>query len=224
MAFYDYAQARVHILRDEYDLARNALEVALEILPDYEPAVTLLNHLTFVTRTSDGFRRLFERQERRDKARRIRLQAKLTTAAPSLSEALPLYSREVLTAMGRRIMPWGGWSSLRKAELVQELVRRRGEPETVRDVLAQLDDTERRALGEVLANGARCSGPTFPTLTTWARLLSRSITSQRRPWGGSASSRSSSRRRWTVSCCSRCLLSFGPCCGIRWPEARSSRE
>jgi Tfp pilus assembly protein PilF len=161
MAFYSYAQARIFIHQEEYEAARNALEAALEVWPGYEVAEELLERLEMVTRIKTGFRSLFEQQRKRDRARRARLQAKLSTPEPSLAEALPLYSKEVLTAMGRVVLPYGGWSSLRKAELLETLVREFNDVDIVERIVAQLSDTEREALRRVLAGGGHMSWHDF---------------------------------------------------------------
>ena len=98
---------------------------------------------------------MFEQRRKNDQAKRARLQAKLTTPAPSLSEALPLYTKGALTGMGRAVLPWGGWSGFRKAELVEELVNALGEGSIVDGIVAQLNDTDQEALREVLARGGQ---------------------------------------------------------------------
>ncbi|MFC2037256.1 tetratricopeptide repeat protein [Chloroflexota bacterium] len=153
MAFYSYTQARVSIHRKDYEAARNALQAALEVWPGYEMAEELLEHLEMVSRISTGFGSFFEQQRKRDRAKRARLQAKLSTLDPPLVEALPLYSKEVLTGMARVILPYGGWSGLRKAELLERVVEELGHADTVERLVAQLSDTERAALHQVLAGG-----------------------------------------------------------------------
>ena len=153
MAFYSCLQARVAIYEEDYEAARNALEAALEAWPGYEMAEELLERLQMISMMKTGFESYFERQHRRDQAKRARLQAKLSTLDPSLAEALPLYSREVLTAMARVILPYGGWSGLRKAELLERVVEELEYADTVERVVAQLSETEREALQQVLADG-----------------------------------------------------------------------
>jgi tetratricopeptide (TPR) repeat protein len=153
MAFYSYTQARVSIHQEDYEAARNALQAALEVWPGYEVAKELLERLEMISTIRTGFGSFFERQRRRDRARRARLQAKLSTLDPSLAEALPLYSKDVLTAMARLILPYGGWSSLRKAELLEKVVEGLKRTDIVERLVAQLSDTEREALHKVLADG-----------------------------------------------------------------------
>ncbi|MBN1217803.1 MAG: tetratricopeptide repeat protein [Anaerolineae bacterium] len=156
MAFYSYIQARILIHEEEYDAARKALEAALAIVPGYEPAQRLQEHLekmdSFLSlrKTFDSF---MEEQRERDRAKRARLQTKLTTPEPSLAKVLSLYSKDVLTGMGHVIIPGGGWSGLRKAELMGELVGALKNPANVRQMVHKLKDDERKALQQVVAVG-----------------------------------------------------------------------
>jgi hypothetical protein len=153
MAFYSYTQARVSIHQEDYESARNALQAALDVWPGYEMAEELLERLQMISTIRTGFGSFFERQRKRDRARRARLQAKLSTLEPSLAEALPLYSKDVLTAMARLILPYGGWSGLRKAELLEKVVEELKRTDIVERLVAQLSNTEREALHQVLADG-----------------------------------------------------------------------
>jgi Tfp pilus assembly protein PilF len=153
MASYSYAQARVAIHRDDYDAARSSLQMALEIWPDHEPAEELLGRLELLTAFRQRTGSFFDRQLKRDRAKRKRLQAKLTTSEPTLAEALPLYSKEVLTGMARIILPYGGWSALRKAELLGKVVEELKNTVTVARLVDQLNDVEQAALHQVLARG-----------------------------------------------------------------------
>jgi tetratricopeptide (TPR) repeat protein len=147
MAFYSYTQARIFAARKEYEAARQALKTALEIFPDYEPAEEMLARLEVM----GGFESMFERQHQRNQAARARLQTKLSTPVPTLSEALSLYSKDVLTATAHRVIPGGGWSGLRKAELLQEIVKWLGDQDNLKRVVAELGGDEQTALRQVLA-------------------------------------------------------------------------
>ncbi len=153
LAFFSYVQARLALAEEEYDQARQALEAALEVWPGYELAEDLLARLELISRFKTGFGTYFERQRARDEAKRTRLQAALSTADPSLHDALSLYTKEVLTGMGRVVLPLGGWSTLKKAELLDEILRGLGDPENLEWIVGQLNDGEREALGQVLAQG-----------------------------------------------------------------------
>ncbi len=153
MAFYSYAQARVFIRQEEYERARNVLTAALEIWPDHELAQELLGRLDLITQMKTGFESFFEQRRRREQAKRARLQTQLTTADPPLAEALSPYTKEVLTGMGRVVLPWGGWSALRKAELRDRILDELGDPDNLERIVQRLNDTERAALRQVLDHG-----------------------------------------------------------------------
>jgi tetratricopeptide (TPR) repeat protein len=153
MAFYSYVQARVSIEQKEYEQARRALEAALEFRPDYELARDLLGRLDLIVRLSSGFHSFFEQRRQREQSRRARLQAALTAADPSLAEVLSLYTKEALTGMARVILPWGGWSALRKAELRDRILAGFDDLEDVEWIVKQLTDTDRAALARVVAHG-----------------------------------------------------------------------
>ena len=76
-------------------------------LAGYEPAQELLPRLELITRPGTGFDSFFERQRKREQAKRASLQAVLMVPNPSLRDALSLYTKEVLTGMGHVILPWG---------------------------------------------------------------------------------------------------------------------
>jgi tetratricopeptide (TPR) repeat protein len=164
MAFYGYTQARILIEHENYDAARRSLQVALDFRPDYELAKELLDQLDRLgplLMLQERFSSLVEKQRERSRAKRARLQAKLTTPDPSLSKALPLYTKNALTGMGNAVIPWGGWSAYRKAELIQEIVDVLADAELLGDVVAGLGDDERAALREVLDRGGVMSWKEF---------------------------------------------------------------
>jgi tetratricopeptide (TPR) repeat protein len=164
MVFYSYVQAQIFMCEEEYNEALKLLDVALEISPDYEPAQRLKEHLERFTPLLTGFKSMMERQREQNKTRRARLQAKLTTQTPSLAEALALYSKDVLTGMGHVVMPWGGWSALRKAELLQEIVNALQNPDNVTRIIDSLDEEGRTALRRVIKAGGRMAWPEFDAL------------------------------------------------------------
>jgi tetratricopeptide (TPR) repeat protein len=163
MAFFSFLQARIAIEEDDYDTARNALEAALEVEPDYQPAKDLLDRLdnTPFGFLSGHFKAFMEKQRQRDRSRRETLQTKLKTAEPSLSELLPLYTKDSLTGMAREVIPWGGWSGLRKAELVEELIKALTDHSTLQQVVDRLSDEEQAALKEVLGEGGSMAWQRF---------------------------------------------------------------
>ncbi len=152
MAFYSTTQARVLMHQKEYDAARRALDVALEISPDYQPALDLLERMKMYTSIQDDWQAYFERYRKRRRAKRAQLQTKISTAEPSLSEVLPFYTKDELTEIARATLPRGGWSTLRKAELVQRIVTELDERGNLRRVVGDLDDDDHAALHQVLAD------------------------------------------------------------------------
>lgn len=153
MAYYSYVQARIHLEKDEDDAARSALEMAVQIDPDFEPAQRMLERFHFLSEARQGFETFFERRQRRDEAKRRRLQARLSTREPRLAEALPLYSREVLASMGKVLWPYKGWTGMRKAELLEELVETFQWPVIIDRLVADLNDQDRTALLRILDQG-----------------------------------------------------------------------
>jgi tetratricopeptide (TPR) repeat protein len=149
-AFYFYTQARIAGQEQEYEAARNALLAALDIMPEYEPAQELLVHLNLISRMQTGMDSYFGRMHKRDRAWRTRLQSKLSTPEPLLSEALSLYTKEALTGMGNVVLQWGGWSALRKADLVERIVGELSDAGNVARMVADLSGEERDALQQVL--------------------------------------------------------------------------
>ncbi len=158
MAAYSFAQARIAIAEKEYEGARSSLELALRMDPDFEPAQDLLDILDQQEALSGlmaGWERMREEMAERDRKKRLKLQAKLTTPDPSLAEILPLYIKDQLTAMGHQVIPWGGWSGYRKGELVDLLIRVLSDETFVANVVEQLTDADREALRFVLAGDGR---------------------------------------------------------------------
>jgi len=166
--FYTYTRARLLTGRYQYKTARQLLQEVLEIEPDHEPAQKLLE---WIESLSDGGetisdwteaeRRYWEEQWARDAAWRERLQHKLRTLEPALAEALPLYTKDSLTAMAREVMLGGGWSGLRKAELVDAIIRDLKDRMNLEWVVDRLTEEQREALGTVLDQDSAMAWPAF---------------------------------------------------------------
>jgi len=158
--FYDVTRARLLMQRGSYTGARQLLEDALALRPEHEQAREMLATMRGVVAVRDmieGFgdhvRAFHEKQQERDRAWRERLQEALNTLEPTLAEALPLYTRKSLTEMGHIAMPWGGWSTLRKAELVEALIDALTDPENLARMVEELSEEEREALRTVMDRG-----------------------------------------------------------------------
>jgi tetratricopeptide (TPR) repeat protein len=153
VAFISYTQARIFLHQEDYEGARQALELALEVSPDHGPAREMLDWLNENIGLFRGFDAFFEKQRQRDEAKRVRLQTKLATTDPSLSKALSILTKGGLTGMAREVLPWGGWSALRKAELLQRIVEALSDAYHVERIVADLSDEEQRALRCLLSQG-----------------------------------------------------------------------
>jgi tetratricopeptide (TPR) repeat protein len=153
MAFYSYVQAQIYIYQGEYGPARNALAAALEVWPGHELAEEALQRLDIVTRMRTGFDSFFEQQRKREQAHRARMQAKLSMADPTLPEALALHTKEGLTGMGHVVLAEGGWSGLRKAELLERILEGLNDVNNLQRMVGRLTETDRMALRQVLTSG-----------------------------------------------------------------------
>jgi hypothetical protein len=91
------------------------------------------------------------------------MQARLTTPHPALADALSVYTKKALTGMAHAVLPYGGWTALRKAELLQEIVGALSDPGILASVVEQLGDDERAALCQVLAGGGTMTWKDFDT-------------------------------------------------------------
>jgi len=151
------------LARKEFKEARETLEAALTVMPDYQLAQELLEQLEMLLPISEGMERLIAMQQERNQRARQRLQAKLNTCDPALAESLSLYTKNALTGMARNVIPYGGWTGLRKAELAERLVETLQDADLMGTVVDALSDQERAALGEVLAAGGHLPWDDFAT-------------------------------------------------------------
>lgn len=153
LSFLSYIRARIAVEKDEFDEARNNLEIALEANPDNKPAQRLLENLDLTRNLRSGFESWQRRLEKGRKAARARMQQQIATPNPSLADALGIYTKEILTGMGRAIIPWGGWSTLKKAQLHHYLVENLQEELVLTHLLVDLSESESSALRMVLDQG-----------------------------------------------------------------------
>ena len=161
MAFLCLTRARIHTHRGQHDAARNLLKMALEVLPEYEPAARMLENLDMSEDLQAGIERWTRQRAQRDRAKRRDLQAQIATTDPSLEESLSLYSKDALGAMARNAIQGGGWSMLRKAELRRRIVDELRDPEVLGRILAALEEPEKAALSRVLDSGGRMRWDAF---------------------------------------------------------------
>ncbi len=161
MAYLSYIQARIMIHRDELESARKALDMALEVYPDYELAAALRDRLDLMIRLETGWGSWQEELRIRDQAKRDRLQQMITTPDPSLSEALGIYTKNTLTAIGRAVLVGGGWSTLKKADLRQHILESLQGEYVITRVVSGLNPEDRKALSQVLSYGGSIPWETF---------------------------------------------------------------
>jgi tetratricopeptide (TPR) repeat protein len=161
MVFLSYVRARLHLERDEIDKARNTLEIALQVVPDYKPAKELLERMNTYEQFEEGWSEFYESQHRRDMARRARKRLLITTPDPNLHEALGIYTKEILTHIAHRVIPWGGWSTFKKAQLHRYLVEHLTQPRSFAYVLEVLTPEEKAAFNHVLKEGGSIAWEDF---------------------------------------------------------------
>jgi len=139
------------------------LKAALKVQPDYEPAQNLLERLEQreMFEIGAGFESFWERQWKRDERKRAQLQTRLVTPEPPLARALPLYTKDALTGVGRAVIRGGGWSALRKAEMIELIGAELGDADNLERIVTGLNDEEAcsRTVGSTdLAKGLRRVG------------------------------------------------------------------
>jgi hypothetical protein len=164
LALYAYTRARILVVQDDLEAARNALRMALDVQPDYERAKDLLERIDALEplqALGELFGDWIEQHKERNRKHRMRQQTKLATLDPSLSEALAIYTKDALTGMGHLVIPWGGWSSLRKAELIAEIAGVLSSSEWLPAVLEGLEQADRAALDEVMDHGGKMPWQAF---------------------------------------------------------------
>jgi tetratricopeptide (TPR) repeat protein len=162
-ALYAYTRARILVERQEYGDARDSLRAALELVPDHALSQRLLEQVEMVLRLRTGFTTFWERQAERRRATRVRLQHKLTTPEPKLIGALSLYTKEALTGTARVVLPWGGWSALRKADLVTRIADALLDAHELGRVVDDAPPEARSVLQQVLAAGGTMCWEAFDT-------------------------------------------------------------
>jgi hypothetical protein len=164
MAYYAYTQARMHVARGNDEAARSSLQMALEVMPGYDLALNLLDELDQTESLELAWGKMssfWEREAERRRKKRGRLQSKLTTLSPGLEEALSLYTKNALTGTGWVVMPWGGWSALRKAELIAEICQVLTDKDMLQRVVESLEEEAQAALRDVMQAGGTMPWQTF---------------------------------------------------------------
>ena len=156
-AFYQFGLARIAVKREEFDRARNLLQMAISILPGYEPAARLLATVEQLEKQS-GNRGLWDSirasSDQRSQQQRSQQQARLTTLTPLVAEVVASYSAELLRPIARALCPTQRITGVRKADLQQLVTQTLLDPAAVAAIVIRaLNDQERAALRAVLDAG-----------------------------------------------------------------------
>jgi len=155
--FYQLGLAQVAVARDDFEAARNLLRMSLSIAPDYAPATKLLASLD-KTEYARGGGKIWEKMRERMAVRhaqyRGQQQAKLTTLAPSVADAVGIYTGDLLRPIAKALALPQRLSGLRKADLQRLVIEALLDPITIESLVdRRLRDPERVALAAVLDAG-----------------------------------------------------------------------
>jgi hypothetical protein len=135
--------------------------MSLQIIPDFEAALSLKEHLDAIGRVFEGMSSWAEQSRQRSLAKRRGLQHKLKGLSPSLGDVLGLYTKDQLTGIARKVIQYGGWSSLRKAPLLKTIAEELQEFDTLTSIIENLTPTEVLALKNVIEGGGAISWDVF---------------------------------------------------------------
>ncbi len=152
-AYLNTTLGRIAVIDGDLEQARAHALDALASEPGYEQALNLLDIIEDEEWYEAAYQDILDYRRRRWLVKRRKAQRTITTAAPTLSEALSVYTKGALTGMARLLPVSRGWSTLRKAELrlwIEEALR---EPFLMERVTAWMPEDQRAALREVLAQG-----------------------------------------------------------------------
>lgn len=159
--FLSFMRARIAFHREEFDLAQNQLEMALQLDPEYEPVLEMRERLTLIQNLRSGIVSWRERIEKRQKVARTKLQKKISNPNPTIAEALSIFTKESMTGMARVINLHGGWSGLKKAELYNYLWECLQDQYLLLGLIEDLSAEERQALRMVLEHKGTLSWQAF---------------------------------------------------------------
>jgi len=150
-AYLNTTLGRIAVMDGDLEQARAPARTALASEPGYEQALSLLDIIEDEEWYEAVYQDTLEYRRRRWLMKRREVQRIITTAAPTLSEALSVYTKGALTGMARLLPVRRGWSSLRKAELRLRIEEALREPFLVERVTAWMPEDQRAALREVLS-------------------------------------------------------------------------
>lgn len=148
--FLTFTRARMHYLLEEYEQSLHLLDMALEVDPDYEPAIDLFEDIEWEVERRvhrEGWR---QEQIERGRRKRRKLQSTIDSDAPGLEQALNVQTKDSLTEIARTVDLERGWSTLKKAELVRAITNHLSNAASLAEVIDALKPVEKQALTEVM--------------------------------------------------------------------------
>ena len=158
---YYHAMARVALAEEQYDEALRVAKIILELDPSYEPAKEMAERLELTQMLRKNFEGFQEQQGKRDRAKRQKMQKALSSATPGLADTLSVFTKDDLTSIAYLALPFGGWSTLRKADLLAAIIEGLVDVENLSALAANLADEERAALRAVLVNDGHLDWQAF---------------------------------------------------------------
>ena len=163
-AHYRHVLARIALEKEDFGATRVHLNAALGAVPHHDDTLRLLSALDEYDEEEAWYALEMDIQRERWNRRRWLLQTALTTATPTMLEALSVLTKGSLTAIARLTPVRRGWSGLRKPELLEELVFTLSDEDALRRLARFLPDDELDALGEVLVRGGCMAWDEFDAL------------------------------------------------------------
>lgn len=153
MVYYHRALAQLAMAKERYGEAREYLDIALDIDPDNEVLRAQSDELWYQEMLHSPFWAKIREQ------REAKYRLPIHREAP-LAECLSRFPRETLLAMARNT-PIPRPYKMRKAELLQAVAAQLLQPAVLGSIVADLSETERLALRDVLEAGGMLSWDVF---------------------------------------------------------------
>ncbi len=159
-SMYHFLRARLFQTEGRTEEAKKDLAASLVAMPDFEPALNLLEEIEKGPSPFWGFPDMFgldfydeeeDREEWEKMRRRQRRQISRTDAG--LAEILASHPADVLRSIARTLSQYSGWSALKKAELVDRVTSLLLDRDNLTRVVNKLRDQDRAALGALLQSG-----------------------------------------------------------------------
>lgn len=161
---YRYTQASLALAENDWEEARRQVELGLRVDPENEGLSELRERLPFAAAMQslvDGAGGLAERSRRQRQRKHQQMRESIRTTAPSLKELLNVYTKDNLTGMAHLVLPEGGWSALRKADLIAALQQALLDRARLARLVDELPPKAREALRSLLQEGGAAPGRDF---------------------------------------------------------------